>query len=79
MSDSTLFLNDDHLILDFPYDPAQVAQIKRIAGARWDKLAKVWRVPMTSLNEAREFATEHGFAIENDVLTFTLPTQANQA
>jgi len=42
MSDSTLFLNDDHLILEFPYDPAQVAQIKRIAGARWDKLAKVW-------------------------------------
>ena len=79
MSDSTLFLNDDHLILDFPYEPAQVAQIKRIAGARWDKLAKVWRVPMTSLNEAREFATEHGFTIENDVLTFTLPTQANQA
>lgn len=75
---SRLFLNDDHLILDFPYDATQVAQIKRINGAKWDKLAKVWRVPMTSLPEARDFAAEHGFDTDNEVLLFDMPKPDNQ-
>lgn len=75
---SRLFLNDDHLVLDFPYEPGQVAEIKQISGAKWDKLAKVWRVPMTCLNEARDFAQKHDFSIETDVLTFDLPQPDNQ-
>ena len=78
MSNSKLFLNDDHLVLDFPYDANQVAEIKRIPGAKWDKLAKVWRLPMSSLSEARDFAGSYGFDVENDVLLFDLPRPDNQ-
>ena len=33
----TITLADDHLILDFPYNQTQVAEIKQIDGAKWDK------------------------------------------
>jgi hypothetical protein len=74
---SRLFLNDDHLILDFPYDASQVAEVKLVHGAKWDKLAKVWRVPMGSLHEARDFATKHEFDIDSEVLLFDLPKPDN--
>ena len=76
--DKRLFLNDDHLVAQSPYDPTEVADIKLINGAKWDKLAKVWRIPMASLAETRDFATKHGFAIEPDVLTFDLPEPLNK-
>lgn len=72
-----LKLDDDHLVLDFPYDPSEVAQVKAIKGAKWDKVARVWRAPMSSLTEAREFAQTHGFEIDTEVLLFTLPTPKN--
>jgi SNF2 family DNA or RNA helicase len=74
-----LSLDDDHLVLDFPYDPDEVTAVKRIAGAKWDKVARVWRAPMTSLNEVREFAETRGFVIEPEVLLFTLPEHKNSA
>lgn len=72
-----LSLVDDHLVLEFPYDADEVTAIKRITGAKWDKVARVWRVPMTSLNEAREFAETRGFDVEPEVLLFTLPEHKN--
>lgn len=69
-----LSLDDDHLVLDFPYETSEVAQVKAIKGAKWDKVGRVWRAPMTSLAEAREFAQAHGFEIDTEVLLFTLPT-----
>jgi SNF2 family DNA or RNA helicase len=73
----TLALVDDHLALIFPYDRDQVAEIKRISGAKWDKIARAWRVPMTSLDQAREFAQRHGFWVDPDVMTFDLPEPDN--
>lgn len=67
-----LSLSDDHLVLDFPYNAGQVAEIKKIEGAKWDKVAQVWRAPITSLSETREFAARHHFEIDNDVLTLTI-------
>ena len=75
---SRLFLNDDHLILDFPYDASQVNELKQVPGAKWDKLAKVWRVPMASIKTVREFAQKYEFDIETDVLLFDLPEPDNQ-
>lgn len=69
----TLTLSNDHLVFDFPYNPEQVAEIKKIEGAKWDKVSRVWRVPMSSLNEARAFADKHNFHIDTEVLLFTLP------
>lgn len=75
MSESSLLLADDHLVADFPYDAGQVKEIKTIAGAKWDKVSRVWRVPMTSINDARRFADRHGFYIDPEVLTFTVPAR----
>lgn len=63
-----MYLENDEVVLDFPYDPAQVAEIKKIAGAKWDKLAKVWRLPITSINEGRDFAMKHNFEITLDAM-----------
>ncbi len=74
---SVLRLEDDHLVLDFPYDPEQVAGVKRIHGAKWDKIARVWRAPMSSVEEVRAFATANKFIVEPEVLLFTLPSRKN--
>lgn len=68
-----VFLADDHLVLDFPYEPSQVAEIKKIPGAKWDKVSKVWRVPVSSLDLVRGFGTKHEFIIDPEVLRFDLP------
>lgn len=68
-----LLLADDHLALVFPYDAGQVSEVKRIAGARWDRLARVWRVPLASLPAARDFARRHGFWVDPDIAGLELP------
>ncbi len=76
---SRLFLNDDHLVAQFPYDKPMVDVIKSVPGAKWDKLAKVWRLPMSSIEFAREFAETHRFEIDPQVLMFDLPAPSNPA
>jgi SWI/SNF-related matrix-associated actin-dependent regulator 1 of chromatin subfamily A len=59
--------------LDFPYDQDQVAEIKQISGAKWDKVSKLWKVPLGSIGEVREFALKHEFEVSEEVLLFTPP------
>lgn len=77
MSEKYLFLADDHLVSTSPYDRAEVEQIKAIDGAKWDKVAKAWRIPMSSVVEARDFGMRNGFTIDPQVLTFDLPEKLN--
>lgn len=67
-----LYLANDHLVLDFPYDPHQVEEIKMIEGSSWDRVSQVWRVPVVSLEEVRSFAAKHKFEIDNEVLLLTV-------
>lgn len=67
-----LSLSDDHLVAEFPYDAAQVEEIKKIEGSSWDRVAQVWRVPVSSLEEIREFAARNKFQIDNEVLMLTI-------
>lgn len=67
-----LSLNDDHLVAEFPYDAEQVAEIKKIEGSSWDRVSQVWRAPISSLEEMRDFAARHKFHIDNDVLVLTI-------
>ena len=76
---SRLSLADDHLVLDFPYDAQQVAEIKTIQGAKWDKVARVWRVPISSIERVRAFATGHQFDIDSEVLLFDIPKPLSKA
>jgi SNF2 family DNA or RNA helicase len=71
---SQLLLADDHLVLDFPYDTQQVTEVKAIHGAKWDRVSRVWRLPLESLPAARDFANRHAFHVDPDVNRFTLPT-----
>lgn len=71
-----LFLDHNEIILDFPFDAGQVEEIKRISGARWDKIGRVWRLPITSINEGREFALRHNFEVTIDALKFSVPIPA---
>lgn len=68
-----LYLDRSEIVLDFPFNQEQVNELKTISGARWDKLSKVWRLPLTSMNEGREFALRHGFDVSVDVMKFDVP------
>ena len=68
-----VFISGDELVLDFPYDKTLVAGIKKIPGAKWDKLSKVWRAPMTSVEIIRRFAMSAGMVVERDILVFDAP------
>ena len=68
-------LVDDQIILDFPYDKEQVDEVKRIAGSKWDKVSKVWRIPVSSVTEARAFAIKHEFSIDTELLLITPPVR----
>lgn len=72
---SRLFLDNDTLAIDFPYEASQVAQVKLIPECKWDKVARLWRCPVSSVAQARDFAAQHEFAIDNEVLMFTLPVR----
>ena len=76
MSIVKLFLDHNEIILDFPFDAGQVEEIKRISGAKWDKISRVWRLPITSINEGREFALRHNFEVTIDALKFSVPVPA---
>jgi SWI/SNF-related matrix-associated actin-dependent regulator 1 of chromatin subfamily A len=68
-----LYLDRDQIVLDFPFDREQVEELKMIPGAKWDKLARLWTVPITSMAEARQFAIKHNFDVTIDALKFTVP------
>ena len=62
-------LDDSGIVIDTPYDADEVAATKRLTGARWDRVQRVWRVPLTSLDQVREFATKFGHDLSPEILT----------
>lgn len=74
-----MYLENDEIVLDFPYDATQVGEIKQISGARWDKLSKVWRLPITSMDEGRAFALKHDFNISLDAMKFLVKKPASSS
>lgn len=73
-----VFISGDELVLDFPYDKVLVAGIKKIPGAKWDKLSKVWRAPMTSVELVRRFAMSAGMVVERDIMLFDAPAPSRE-
>jgi SWI/SNF-related matrix-associated actin-dependent regulator 1 of chromatin subfamily A len=70
-------LEDDHLLLSWPFNRDEVDSIKLIPGAKWDRVHRAWRVPVTSLGPAREFASHIGLSIDPEVLVMNLPVHKN--
>lgn len=65
-------------VVRFPYDPAAVAAVKSVPGARWDKTAKAWRVAPGPLmaEKLREVAGQlalewHGDTLERVATLFS--------
>ena len=79
MPSSKLSLADDHLVLDFPYDAEQIAEVRSVDGCKWDKVNRVWRAPVTSLHAVRGVAAAPACAIDTDVLLLTIPAHRIQA
>ncbi len=71
----TAKLVEDQIVLDFPYDKDQVDELKTIAGSKWDKVSKVWKVPVASVAEIREFAIKHEINIDTEILLITPPVR----
>lgn len=74
-----LYIDRTDIVLDFPFDQGQVNEIKQIDGARWDKVSRVWRLPLTSLSSGREFAMKHGFEVSIDAMKFTAARKIGSA
>jgi SNF2 family DNA or RNA helicase len=72
-----VLLADDHFALYFDYDAEAVKAVKRLPGAKWDRPARVWRLPITAIDEVRTFATQWGFWVHPDVATLDLPPRPN--
>lgn len=66
-------LDDDFVVLTFPKVREQIAELKRIPGARWDSTGRTWRVPVAQLAAVRAFAVKHDFTIDPAVARFALP------
>ena len=73
-----MYLERNQVVLDFPYDPFQVAEIKLIPGAKWDKVTKLWKVPVAELGAARAFAIKYEIEVSNEILTFTPPKRVTR-
>lgn len=71
-----LYLDTDVLVIDTPYDPQQVAAIKRIKGAKWNKRAKLWEIPVRELAAARGFIEHFGYSMSEEVARLTLPAKS---
>ena len=76
--DVNLYLDTDVLIIDTPYVAEQVAEIKRIRGAKWNKRAKLWEIPVRELAAARGFVEKFEYTMTEEVALLTLPTPPNE-
>ena len=59
---NSVTLQDGHLIIETPYDPELVSQIKQLPQRRWDAVKKVWYVNKKYAKEVQNIA--HTFNIE---------------
>lgn len=65
--------NPDTLVLDSPYDSQEVVATKKIYGAKWDKINKVWEFPVTSLAPLLTLARNFGHEVDNILTDMKVP------
>ena len=73
MEEKRIILNDNEIVVYSPYDSTEVSAIKQIAGARWDRLNKAWRTPVTSLKQIKSYAVQFDYWLDPDLRTLDLP------
>lgn len=76
MTKKRIYLYDaDTIHLDSPYNEVEVVATKKIPGARWAKMARVWEFPISSLPHLREFAEQFDYELDPKLGNFALPSQ----
>ena len=69
-----VYLDKQHIILDTPYDKDEIQSLKdNFKTARWDKINKVWRIPVTEAEKLIPFAQAWGIDISSDLIRLQLP------
>ena len=69
-----VYLDNQHIILDTPYDKDEIQSLKdNFTTARWDKINKVWRIPVTEAEKLIPFAQAWGIDISSDLIRLQLP------
>jgi SNF2 family DNA or RNA helicase len=68
-----LWLDTDTLIIDTPYVTEQVNAIKQIRGAKWNKRAKLWEIPVAEVAAARDFIERFEYQMSDEVAKITIP------
>lgn len=69
-----LSLDGSYIILDTPYNPDEVRALKSgIKNASWDRLGRVWRIPVSEIQSALEFARSWDISIDSDLASLELP------
>ena len=69
-----MYLDGTSIIIDTPFNPDEVNALKNgIKSARWDKLDKVWRVPIADIRVALNFAQSWEIEIADDLQNLDLP------
>jgi SWI/SNF-related matrix-associated actin-dependent regulator 1 of chromatin subfamily A len=66
-----LYLQGTELVLAFGFDSSLLDEVRRLG--RWDAPGKVWRVPMTKLDETLAFARANSFKVSDEVEYFRSP------
>ena len=70
----TLKLQGNKLALNTPYDQDEVAALKAsFPRARWDRLNKIWLLPVTDLPKALNFAEAWGIDVDEELERLRLP------
>ena len=67
--------NTTTLSVSFPYDADIVTAVKRLPGARWDSMRRVWTVPATHAQAVIAFGKDHDARID-PAIDLLIETQA---
>jgi SNF2 family DNA or RNA helicase len=68
-----VLLADDHIAVLFDYHAEAVSDIKRIRSAKWDRMGRVWKIPIAEMQEAKDFASRWGMWVDPDIQRLELP------
>lgn len=67
--DKEISLEDNKIVVRFPYDSELVSAVKRIPGRKFDGKKKLWRIPfnVTSAKKVIEFADKFDFEVPEEL------------
>tara|TARA_Y100000004_G_scaffold50751_1_gene56029 strand:+ start:6916 stop:8814 length:1899 start_codon:yes stop_codon:yes gene_type:complete len=69
-----IYLENTHIILDTPYNPDEIQALKdSFPTARWDKINKIWRIPISEKTSLIEFCQAWGIHIDNELIRLNVP------